>query len=386
VTTTAGSRPRIVVCANLAWNLVNFRAGLIQALIARGYEIVAVAPPDAAMQQRLEDLGCRFVAAPIDAMGLSPLRDLKTFLVLFRIIRLERPVAWLSWTIKPNVYGTFAAGLLGVPALPNVSGLGTAFIRRNLLTALVKQLYRAAFRKAKVVFFQNSDDRLEFTSAGLLREDQTRLLPGSGIDLAQFVPHDCPSGAPNRFLLVARLLGDKGVREFVEAAGILKSQGIIGEYRLIGFLDVANRTAISRIELDAWIAEGLVEYLAPTDDIRPVLAATDWVVLPSYREGLSRVLLEAGATGRPAITTDVPGCRDIISEGVNGYLAAPRDAGSLAQAMVRAAKTSREHWQLMADNARLRVEQEFSQDRVNTLYLDALSQAHVPTGALRERA
>lgn len=370
-------KPSIVVCANQAWNLVNFRAELLTSLLDAGFAVVAVAPSDPAMQHKLEALGCRFIAAPIDAMGLSPLRDFQTFRAFQRIIRDVRPAAWLSWTIKPNVYGSLAARLGGVPAFPNVSGLGTAFIRRNLLTAVVKRLYRAAFARAPVVFFQNADDRAEFISNRLVTAQQAQLLPGSGIDVTRFQPAVAPGGAPQRFLMVARLLGDKGVREYIRAVEIVRNSGAKAQFRLIGSIDVANRTAISRDELDTWIDAGLIEFLPQTDDIRPVLAEADWIVLPSYREGLSRVLLEAGAMARPAITTDVPGCRDIIIDGVNGYLAAPRDPDALARAFARAIDTSRERWQSMAAIARAKVEQQYSHERVNVLYRQSLLQAGV---------
>lgn len=374
---TSAGRPTIVACANLAWNLVNFRLGLLRALRDEGFDIVAVAPPDPIMQEHLKSNGFRFIAAPIDAMGLSPLRDMQSFLALRRIVRETRPAAWLSWTIKPNVYGSLAAGMCGVPAFPNVSGLGTVFIRRNFLTSLVKRLYRMAFARAPVVFFQNSEDRALFVAAGLARADQARLLPGSGIDPQHFSPAAAPDDSPRRFLLMGRLLGDKGVREYVTAIRVIRHEFPAAEFRLMGSIDAANRTAIGIDEVNGWIAEGLIEILPACDDVRPALAQADWVVLPSYREGLSRVLLEAGAMGRPAITTDVPGCRDVVEDGVNGFLVAPRDAASLAEAMRRALSTDRGEWTRMAAAAREKIANGFSQERVFALYLDALRCAGV---------
>lgn len=370
--TSTPASPLVVVSANLAWNLVNFRSGLIRALIERGCRVLAVAPADPAMQARLEAMGCRFAAIPVDSAGLNPWRDAMTFLAYRRLLRRERPAAFLGWTIKPNVYGGLAAGLLGIPALPNISGLGTAFIRRNLLTRVVHQLYRHGLSRAPIVFFQNEDDRARFLEGGLVRPERTRLLPGSGIDPAHFAVPPGGRGQPRRFLMLARVVADKGVREYVEAARQLKRKWPDAEFVLMGFLDVANRTAISADEVAGWEREGAITYLPPADDVRDEIARADFVVLPSYREGMSRVLLEASAMGRPIVTTDAPGCRDIVADGINGYLCAPRDAGSLAEALDRAAQTSDEAWLAMSTAGRARVVAEFSQDRVTSLYLEAL--------------
>ena len=364
--------PLIVVCANQAWNLVNFREGLIRALITEGYQVMAVSPPDEAMEARLLAMGCRFTAAPIDAMGLSPLRDLRSLLALRRIIRRHRPAAWLSWTIKPNVYGALVAGWSGVPALPNVSGLGTAFIRRNLLTALVKWLYRTGFSRAPVVFFQNEDDATLFVGERLVREEQAQLLPGSGIDPDDWKPLTAERPPRRQFLMLARVVADKGVREYVAAARAVRSRWPDARFTLMGFLDVANRTAISRAEVDSWVAEGVIDYLPPVSDVRPAIAAADFVVLPSYREGLSRVLLEASALARPIVTCAVPGCRDIVSDGVNGFLCAARDAASLEAALERAARCEDVDWQRMARNSRAQVIARFSLAKVTQIYVNAL--------------
>lgn len=370
-------QPAIVVCANLAWNLVNFRAGLIASLIADGFRVIAVAPPDPAMEARLIALGCTFAPAPIDAMGLSPWRDLATLQAFRRILREHRPAAWLSWTIKPNVYGALAARALGIPAIPNVSGLGTAFIRRGLLTALARQLYRAGFARAPTVFFQNADDRDLFVAGRLVRPKQARLLPGSGIDPAEWAPCDWSRPAPRRFLMLARVVADKGVREYAAAARIVRRRWPDARFVLMGPLEVANRTALPAAEVRGWEAEGVLEYHPPVDDVRPAIAAADFVVLPSYREGLSRVLLEAAALGRPIVASDVPGCRDIVRDGENGYLCAPRDAAALAAALDRAAATDDADWARMARAGRERVIAEFSLARVTALYLAALGDAGV---------
>lgn len=373
----------IVVSVNQAWNLVNFRSGLIRALLDRGFQVTAMAPPDDEMQRHLEDMGCRFVPIAIDSAGLSPVKDAKTFLTLWKWLHRERPAAWLSWTIKPNVYGSLAAALSGVPALPNISGLGTAFIRRSPITSVVKQLYRTGLARAATVFFQNEDDRALFVQERLVRTEQTALLPGSGVDLAHFAVPDGGRRPPaRRFLLISRLLADKGVREFVEAARSVRRRFPDAKFALLGAVDAENRTAISADEVAGWVAEGVVTHSHPLADVRPAIAAADVVVLPSYREGLSRVLLEAAAMGRPLVATDVPGCRDIVRDGENGFLCPARDAAGLAEAMVRAAGLDDEDWHRMARAGRQRVEAEFAEERVIGLYLAALDRNGVrPSGS-----
>ena len=315
-----GAAPRrVVVAANSSWNIVNFRIGLIRALERAGYEPVVVAPPDAAAEPRMAELQVERVALGIDRSGLNPLADLRLLGNYRRILKRLRPAAFLGFTVKPNIYGCIAARSLGIPAIANISGLGTAFIRPGPLRAIVTLLYRVGLSRVAVVFFQNPDDRELFIERRMVRADQARLLPGSGVDLDRFVPSPQPSG-PATFLLIARLLGDKGVREFAAAARSLRAQIPDACFQLLGPIDEGNRTAIARAELDGWIAQGLVDYLGETNDVRPYVAAASAVVLPSYREGLPRTLLEAAAMARPLIATDVPGCREVVEDGVNGFL------------------------------------------------------------------
>ena len=289
----------------------------------------------------------------MDRSGLNPVKDLRLLLRYRELLAELRPAAYLGFTIKPNIYGAIAARLCGVPAIPNISGLGTVFIRGGLLGSLVSGLYRFGLAKAPVVFFQNADDLGEFVGRKLVRRDQARLLAGSGIDLEP-VRAGANSVGPLKFLLIARLLGDKGVREFVDAARLLRREGVRNScFQLLGPLDPANRTGIAGSELEGWIAEDTVEYLGVTDDVRPFIAeASAFVVLPSYREGLPRSLLEAGAMARPLIATDVPGCRAVVEDGHNGYLCAVRDPASLADAMLRLANLPAERRQAMGEAAR----------------------------------
>ena len=328
------SLPRIVICSNTAWSLYNFRRSLIRALVADGFEVVAVAPEDE-YTERLWRVGCRYVSMPMDNKGTSPARDLGLLIRLRNLLARERPVAYLGYTIKPNIYGALAAQSLGIPVINNVAGLGAVFVRSTWLTLVAKLLYRLALSRSRRVFFQNREDRSLFVSERLVRETQTGLLPGSGANLAHFAPS--PSRAPDgqlRFLLLARMLWDKGVGEFINAARLVQQTHPEARFQLLGFLDVQNPAAIDRSVVESWVAEGIVEYLGNTDDVRPYLAAADCVVLPSYyREGVPRSLIEAAAMAKPIITTDWSGCREVVDNGENGLLVAPRDVCSLAKAM-----------------------------------------------------
>jgi glycosyltransferase involved in cell wall biosynthesis len=288
----------------------------------------------------------------MDKKGVSPVRDLLLLARYWRLLRRLKPDIFLGYTAKPNVYGSLAAQSLGIRVINNVSGLGTAFIREGLLTRIVSGLYRLAFRRSSTVFFQNEEDRDMFVARRLVAARKARLLPGSGIDLDLFVPAEPRREGPFVFLLIARLLWDKGVREYVEAARIVRREVPDARFQLLGFLDVENRTAVPRSEVEAWVGEGLIDYLGVSDDVRPQIAAADCVVLPSYREGLPRTLLEAAAMAKPLIATDAPGCRQIVRDGVNGRLCRVRDAGSLAEAMFAILRAPREERLRMGAAAR----------------------------------
>jgi glycosyltransferase involved in cell wall biosynthesis len=362
----------IVLSANSEWNIANFRGGLIRRLRSAGYGPIVIAPQDRAADGRMREFEVERIAVPIQRSGLNPVADLALLARYRGLLKRLRPAAYLGFTIKPNIYGSLAAASLGIPAIPNVSGLGTAFIRSGPLQHVVKALYRIAFKTAPVVFFQNAEDRQLFVSHKLVRSDQARLLPGSGVDLERFKPVQLPDGSTT-FLLVARLLRDKGVVEFVEAARMLRARFPTARFQLLGPIDEDNRTAISRGELQSWVAEGAVEYLGTTDDVRPHIAAASAVVLPSYREGMPRSLLEAAAMARPLIAADVPGCRDVVEDGVNGYLCAVRESTSLAFAMQRLAEMPYPKQIAMGEAARRKVQERFNEEFVVQAYLDVLA-------------
>ena len=369
---------KVLICLNTAWNLVNFRSGLIKALVEQGHEVVAVAPPDV-YASRLAALGSRFVPLPMANGGTNPLHDSLLLWRFWRLFRQERPDVFLGYTVKPNVYGSLAAHGLGIPVVNNIAGLGAVFIRDGWLVRVVRGLYRMALGRSAKVFFQNPDDRAMFVESGLVRSEVTDLLPGSGIDLVRFAPPDAIASEARqstchqfRFLLIARMLRDKGVCEFVEAARKMRQRWPQAEFCLLGFLDVQNPAAISRTDMDAWVAEGVVNYLGVSDDVRAQIATADCIVLPSYREGTPRTLLEAAAMARPIITTNAVGCREVVDDGVNGYLCQVRDAKDLADKMEQMLLLSPEHRTEMGLRGRAKMEAEFDEQIVIQKYLAAI--------------
>jgi glycosyltransferase involved in cell wall biosynthesis len=361
---------KVMLVLNSAWNLVNFRAGLIRALVANGYEVLAVAPSDE-YASHLTELGCRFVPLEMDNKGTHPGRDLLLFFRFLKLLRREHPDIFLAYTVKPNIYGSLAAHILGVPVVNNIAGLGSVFIRDDWLTRLVRWLYKLALSHSKHVFFQNNEDLQMFVVQGLVCPNQVSRLPGSGIDLKrfQYSPMTALESHPFHFLLVARLLWDKGVGEYVEAARTIRLKYPEVKFQLLGFLDVKNPSAVSSRQMNDWVKEGVVEYLGASDDVKPYLIEANCIVLPSYREGVPRSLLEAAAIGRPIVTTDTIGCRDVVVDGLNGLLCRVKDAKDLAKKMQLMIEMTPSKLSCMANFGRKKVEIEFDETIVINRYL-----------------
>jgi glycosyltransferase involved in cell wall biosynthesis len=330
-------KPTIAISVNSSWNIVNFRSGLVRGLIDAGYDVIAIAPADE-HSERVRQLGCRLIPIRMVRRGTSPVQDIGLVLQYLRILRRERPAAFLGFTIKPNIYGSIAAHLLGIPTVNNIAGLGVTFLKNGLLQKLVRVLYKVALSRSRRVFFQNREDLSLFVAEKLVAEERAMLLPGSGVDLSRFAPVP-RSTAPDRdfvFLLSARLLRTKGIGEFVQAAESVRRSHPNSKFRIAGIVEDMHPDAISESEIANWRNGSAVEYLGTLGDVRGAIADADVVVLPTfYPEGTPRALLEGAAMAKPLITTDVPGCRDIVVQGLNGVLCAPRDPEALAQAMRR---------------------------------------------------
>jgi glycosyltransferase involved in cell wall biosynthesis len=323
----------IAIVINTSWNIYNFRLGLIKSFLAENHQVTAIAPYDS-YAEKLREAGCQYEEVELDNKGANPLKDLKFTRQLYIIYRRIQPDVVLQYTIKPNVYGTIAATLLGIPVVNNVSGLGTVFLRQNMASRIAHILYWTTFRFPEKVFFQNEDDRQLFLKRNLVKAKITAVLPGSGVDLNAFRPQPFKRNETFTFLVIARLIYDKGIVEYAEAIKQLKGENIQANFQLLGFKDVSP-LGIPEEMLQSWIDDGLIEYLGTASDVRPYIHKADCVVLASYREGTPRTLLEAISMAKPVLTTNVPGCREAIEDGKNGLLCQVRDSVDLAEKLKR---------------------------------------------------
>lgn len=361
----------IVFSANTSYNVYNFRLGLMRALLGEKYRVTIVAPEDDTTSLLIRE-GCGFVPVRMDSKGTHPLRDYAYFRRLLKIYKTLKPDVVLHATVKPNIYGSLAARFAKVPCINNVSGLGTAFIRENFISKLVRKLYKISFETPAKVFFQNPDDRNLFLEKKLVRDEITELLPGSGVDVNKFKAEYRLPEDRFIFLLIARLLRDKGIQEYAEAAAVVKKQEPTAEFLLLGPPDFESKYGISEKYLDSVKKSGVVTYLGATNDVTPFIERAHCVVLPSYREGTPRSLTEAASMGRPLVTTDVPGCREVVRHEVNGFLCRAADATDLAEAMLRMCRSDRTALERMSKNSRKIAEEKFDENIVIEKYLKAI--------------
>ena len=380
------SRRRVLVLGGLDRSLINFRGPLIRAMVTAGHEVFAAAPPEnAEVPQHLAKLGVQFVPVALARAGLNPLADGRGLFQLRSLLQKERPDVVLSYTIKPVIYGSLAASWAGVPRIyALITGLGAAFhtpgIKGRLLRFLAVFMYRLAFARCNKVFVQNSEIAELFIRKNIVPAGKIVVVPGSGVDTQHFTPVSLPPG-PLVFLLLARMLRDKGVEEYVAAARLVKKEMPQARFLLVGDTD-PNPAAIAERQLKQWNEEGVIEYRSAISDVRPLLSACSAYVLPSYHEGMPRSVLEAMAMGRPVITTDTIGCRDMVFDagapdaagvkwGCNGALVPVREVRSLAAAMIRLGgdPTLAEK---MGQQGRLLVERFFDVNQVNALMLSEM--------------
>jgi glycosyltransferase involved in cell wall biosynthesis len=368
----------IALVTSSALSLTNFRLPLIAALSGAGLRVWALAPEfDAETRRLLTGAGAIPVEISLERTGMRPLRDLADAARLTRVLRRLRPDAVFSYFIKPIIYGSVAAKRAGVPRrFALMAGMGYVFTlgerpsrRRRLLRAIVERLYRRAFGACERVYFHNGDDLDEMVAMTLLPREKGVLLSGTGVDLEHFSPAP-PVERPFRFLLAARLLREKGITEYVEAARTLRQHWPDVEFHLAGGLD-PSPGGIDRAWLESCVRDGVIRWHGHVDDIRPHIAACSVYVLPSYREGKPRSTQEAMAMARPIVTTDAPGCRDTVREGVNGFMVPPRDSAALAAAMARFL----EHPELIApmgSESRRMAEEQFDVRRINATILASM--------------
>ena len=362
---------KIIISSNTSWSIYNFRLNLIRALKDKGYKVVIVAPYDKyadILKQEFE-----YFNIFINSKGTNPVEDLKTLWQYYRIYKKIKPQIIFHYTIKPNIYGTIAAKFVNIPSIAITTGLGYAFINENIVSKIVKMMYKFSLRYAYQVWFLNRDDENVFIENNIINKEKSFVLPGEGIDSQKFKPFKVErKDNIFRFLLIARMLWDKGIGEYVEAAKIVKQKYKNVEFLLLGPIGVDNPTAISKEQIQKWVNEGIVKYLGVTDDVRNEIAKADCIVLPSYREGTSRVLLESAAMAKPIITTNVPGCKEVVDDGANGYLCKVKDAKDLADKMEKMINLSEKERIQMEKAGREKIIKEFDEKIIIEKYVEVI--------------
>ena len=372
-----------LVC-NTGFAIYTYRQGVIRMLVARGVRVVVLAPRDRTFPL-LEQMGCHCIELPVASKGTNPLDDLRTLAALYRHYRTIRPSVVFHYTIKPNIYGSVAAWLARVPSIAVTTGLGYVFIQKSRAAQVAQALYRLAFRFPREVWFLNRDDHDAFLNEKLLAHpERAKLLHGEGVDVDYFALTPLPPlprlshAKACTFVLIGRLLWDKGVGEYVEAARMLRAQYPQARFQLLGPVGVDNPSAITQADVDGWRKEGIVEYLGEAHDVRPVIAHADCVVLPSYREGVPRTLMEASAMGRPIVATNVPGCREVVTDNVTGLLCEAKNAGNLAAKLAQVIEMSEDERRAMGLRGREKVTAEFDEALVVERYRQTM---HALTGS-----
>ena len=362
----------VAIVLNTSWNIYNFRLALIRALTEEGYRVLLIAPRDE-YTQKLEAEGFAYYEIKMNNKGVNPLEDLKLTYDFYKLYKEMKPDVILNYTIKPNIYSSLAARRLEIPVINNITGLGTVFLNNNLSSHIARWLYKLSIYKNSVVF-QNKEDMKLFIEEGLVKESSVTLIAGSGIDTERFKPLSKDKNEKFVFLMIARLIKDKGIEEYIDAIRLIRQSENAPSctFKILGSLYLSNPTAISQEELDGWIEEGLIEYLGHSDNVQDEIAKVDCVVLPSYREGLSRVLLEASSMEKPIITTNVPGCRDVVDDTINGYLVEIKNSKELAEAIKKMVALSPSDLAGMGKAGREKVISQFSQTKVIEKYFSLL--------------
>ena len=351
----------------------NFRGNLAKHLLQRGYKVSISAPFDEVFFNKFRNIGCQVYDIPINPRGINPIEDYCLVLKYRKLFKKIQPDFSFTYTIKPNIYASVAAHTLGIKFLPVTTGLGYTFSPKGLIPLVVRLLYKFAFRKAEEVWFLNDDDIATFRKAKLIAKEKVVQLPGEGIDLKHFTYENTLNASSTiKFLLVGRMLKDKGVVEYVEAARILKKKYPDVHFQLLGAIWEGNPAAIKESEINKWVAEGIVDYLGQTSDVRKFVREAACIVLPSYREGVPCTLMEGAATGKPLVATDVPGCRDVVKDGYNGYLCKAKDPQDLADKMEKIITIGYESWLQMGKNGRQFMEDKFDVKHIIKQYDDTL--------------
>ncbi|MEO9869271.1 glycosyltransferase family 4 protein [Ekhidna sp.] len=361
---------RIAFVANTCWNIYNFRKGLVQKFLSDGHEIIALAPEDE-YTKNIEDWGVKWIETPLDGTGTNPFKDFSYFYGILKAFKTERPQIALGFTIKSNIYASIASIFCSTSVICNVSGLGTTFLVKGLAGKLAIQLYKIAFRYSSYIFFQNVDDKNLFSSIIKINTDKVGVLPGSGIDLKSYQVEPLNNNQPIKFLMISRLIIEKGVYEYAEAASYFLDDDRV-KFTLIGKLDELHSRTIQKTELEEWVNNEWIDYMTHSNDIAQIIKEHDVVVLPSYREGTPRTLLEGAALGRPLLASNVPGCKEVIKDGYNGFLFGVRDVKSLVDKIRLYLSLSKDEKNVLSTNSRKLVEDKYDENIVIDMYSDVI--------------
>ena len=371
----------IVIVSNTLWFVHNFKMSLIDALREDGHNIIIVAPKDIYVH-KLKSKGIEFYDIKISNKGTNPLQDMKLIYDFYKLYKKLAPDIVMQYTIKPNIYGSIAAGKLGIPVISSIVGLGTVFINDNISSRIARILYKITMKYTTKVFFLNKYDRDLFIESKIVNSEKTDLVPGSGIDTERFKPKKRKPEKERafNFLFIGRLLKDKGLIEFVKAAEmIITSSHSITNcpkpiFSILGPFYPGNPSAIIKEKMTEWGDKGIVKYLGTNDNVEMIIADADCVVLPSYREGISSVLLEAASMGKPLIACDVPGCKEIIDDGINGYLCEVKSIDSLVKQMNKMLMLSSGERAEMGKRGREKIVNEFDDRIVIEKYKKAIDE------------
>ncbi|QCK16747.1 glycosyltransferase family 4 protein [Mangrovivirga cuniculi] len=363
---------RVGIVVNSAWNIINFRKGIVLSLLDRGYKVFAFVPEDNYAEE-LRKLGMEVIITPLKGTGTNPFSDFRYLQVLYNKFRKVKPDILLQYTIKPNIYGAIAANRLKIPVINNVSGLGTMFLGKKIFSKLAFQLYKKAFKDVPMVFFQNESDRRFFLINKLTTKDRTIVIPGSGVDINHFKSqgNDRPAYR-NVFLMIARLIIEKGVYEYAYAARRIQSEYDNVEFQLLGSFEESHPRAVKKEDLEYWINNGILNYIKPVSDVRPKIENSDVIVLPSYREGTSKTLLEGAAMAKPLIASDVPGCREVVKQDINGLLCKAGDSKNLYETIKSFLNKTEDEQKEMGKESRKLIEDFYSEEFVVKTYLSTI--------------
>lgn len=361
-----------MIAANCTWNVWNFRRNLVRSLLEKGYKIVIVAPFDN-QADNLRSMGCELYDIKMKPNTVNVLADLYLFFKYLIFLFKMKPDVLLTFTIKPNIYGAIAARFTKIRCINNVTGVGTAFMQSGIVNKLSKLLLRGSIYYSDVVFFQNKDDLALLLRCNVVRKERTDILPGSGVDTNFFSPQKKTSLEDKfTFLCVSRLIIDKGILELSSAANKLKKCDANVKVQVIGGFFPEHKRSIPRTLVQQWNKDSIIDYLGPVDDIRPFIADADCIVLPSYREGAPRSLMEASSMEKLIIAADVPGCRDVVEDGVTGFLCEGKSIDSLYESMQNVLLLSQKQCEYMGRLGRRKMEREFSDKFVARKYIEKI--------------